>query len=185
MTARADHSLPSIDASHYMVLTCVGFEASRLFGCRPRQTGTSVTPQNTKLLGKEAYFASSRKWSIPWSCFGPDPKSVRKVDLVKALELFRYLQNYRSYELGCVILLSTGNRNGPRSCLTPYLESVKKVDIVKVLKLFSYLQNYQSYWPGSVKQSPNIGILVPTGNGSRPIWTKLGMYIPHGASSNR
>ena len=60
-----------------------------------------------------------------------------KVDLVIALELFRYLQLYQSYGLQSGILFSTGNRNGPRSCLTPDLGSAKKVDIVKVLKLFS------------------------------------------------
>ena len=38
---------------------------------------------------------------------------MKKVDLVKALELFRYLQNYQSYGLGSAILLSTGNGNGP------------------------------------------------------------------------
>ena len=62
---------------------------------------------------------------------------MKKVDLVKVLELFRYLQNYQSYGLGGAILLSTGNGNGPRSCLTPNSGSVKKVDLVKVLKLFS------------------------------------------------
>ena len=82
------------------------------------------------------------------------------------------------------ILLPTGNGSSPRSCLAPESWSVKKVDIVKVLKLFSYLQNYQSYGPGSVEQSPKTGILIPTGNGSSPIWTKLGVDIPHGASTN-
>ena len=59
----------------------------------------------------------------------------------------------------------------------------EKVGIVEVLKLFSYLQNYQSYGPGSVEQSPKTGISIPTGNGSSPIWTKLGVGIPLGAST--
>ena len=86
--------------------------------------------------------------------------------------------------LGSGIVLSTGNGSVPWSCLATDSCSVKKVGTVKVLKLFSYLQNYQSYGPGSVKQSPKIGILIPTGNGSSPIWTKLGVDIPHGASTN-
>jgi len=53
-----------------------------------------------------------------------------------------------------------------------------------MLKLFSYLQNYQSYGSGSVQQSPKIGILFPTGNGSSPILTKLCVNIPHEASTN-
>ena len=60
-----------------------------------------------------------------------------KVDLVIALEFFRYLQLYQSYGLQSGILFSTRNGNGHRSCLTPDLGSAKKVDIVKVLKLFS------------------------------------------------
>ena len=50
-----------------------------------------------------------------------------KVDLVIALEFFRYLQLYQSYGLQSGILFSTGNRNGPRSCLTPDLGSAKKL----------------------------------------------------------
>ncbi len=53
-----------------------------------------------------------------------------------------------------------------------------------MLKLFSYLQNNQSYGQGRVKQSPKTGILVPTGNGSSPIWTKLGVEILHNARTN-
>ena len=45
--------------------------------------------------------------------------------------------------------------------------------------MFSYLQNYQSYGSGSVEQSLKTGILIPTGNGSSPILTKLGVDIPH------
>ena len=64
-----------------------------------------------------------------------------KVDLVKALELFRYLQNYQSYGLGSGILLSNGTANSPWSCPTPGSRSGENINIAKVLKLFSYLQN--------------------------------------------
>ena len=60
----------------------------------------------------------------------------------------------------------------------------KKVDKAKVLKLFSYLPNYQSYGRGSVEQSPKTDILIPTGYKSSTISTKLGVDIPHGASTN-
>ena len=73
-----------------------------------------------------------------------------KNDLVKSLELFRYLQNYQSYGLGSGILLSNGTANSPWSCPTPGSRSVNKINIAKVLKLFSYLQNYQSCGLGCV-----------------------------------
>ena len=104
--------------------------------------------------------------------------------ILRHSELLNYLQNYQSYVLGSGIVLSTGNRGSPRSCSTTDSWSVKKVGIVKVLKLFSYLQNHQSYGSGSVKQSPKIDILFPTGNGSSPILTKLCVNISHEASTS-
>ena len=109
---------------------------------------------------------------------------MKKVDIVKALEIFNYPQNYQSYVLGSGIVLSTGNGSGPWSCLATDSCSVKKVGTVKVLKLFSYLQNYQNYVPRSIKQSPKVDILFPIGNGNSPILTKLCVNIPHESSTN-
>ena len=95
------------------------------------------------------------------SCGGLNSPSVKNVDLVKALELFRYMQNFQSYGLGSGILLSTWTENSPWSCLIPESRSVKKVIIAKALELFSYLQNYQSYGLGS-------GILLSTGKENIP-----------------
>ena len=120
-----------------------------------------VIDKPTKILVKKRHLLSTENGSSPWSYWGPDSWSVKNVDLVNALKLFRYLQNYQSYGLGSVILRSTRSWNCPWSCLGPDLWSVRKVDLVKVLELFSYLQNYQSYGLES-------GILLPTGNGSSP-----------------
>ena len=56
--------------------------------------------------------------------------------------------------------------------------------LVSGLKFFSFLQNCQDPGLGSVEQSPKTCILISTGNGSSPIFTKLGVDIPHGASTN-
>ena len=60
----------------------------------------------------------------------------------------------------------------------------KKVDTVKALELFSYLQNCQDPGLGRVEQAPKTYTLISTGNGSSPIFTKLGVHIPYGASTN-
>ena len=86
---------------------------------------------------------------------------MRKVDLLKVLELFYYPQNYQMYGLERGILLPLGNGNMPDHVWHPIGDQRKKVDLVKGLGLFFYLQKCLSYGPESVKQSPKTGILFP------------------------